>query len=91
MTPAGSPVSGPNGWRYVELEMVSSLNKGDYVELTISLSQPVDDLSFVLHDIDKVRDSWDDTVQVMTPDYTSLSGPGSGATPRSPPARAPSA
>jgi hypothetical protein len=63
-------VSGPNGWRYVELEMVSSLNKGDYVELTISLSQPVDDLSFVLHDIDKVRDSWDDTVQVMTPGYT---------------------
>lgn len=67
-------VSGPNGWRYVELEMVSSLNKGDYVELTISLSQPVDDLSFVLHDIDKVRGGWDDTVQVMTPGYTYVLG-----------------
>ena len=40
-------------WNYIEIEMVSSLNTGDYVELTITLSQAVTGLSFVLHDIDQ--------------------------------------
>lgn len=61
-------------WNYIELEMVSKLDKGDYVELTITLSEPVTGLSFVLHDIDQTKDGWRDTVQVMTGGFTYVLG-----------------
>lgn len=57
-------------WNYIELEMVSRLSEGDYVQLTITLSEPVEGLSFVLHDIDMTSSGWRDTVRVMTGGYT---------------------
>ncbi|HET6671769.1 MAG TPA: hypothetical protein VFG92_00190 [Agromyces sp.] len=57
-------------WNYIELEMVSRLDEGDYVQLTITLSEPVTGLSFVLHDIDATSGGWRDTVRVMTGGYT---------------------
>ena len=73
-------------WNYIELEMVSKLNKGDYVQLTISLSEPVTGLSFVLHDIDKESGAWEDTVHAMTGGFTpqlggNLQGAGTEANP----------
>jgi len=61
-------------WNYIELEMVSQLNAGDYVELTIALSEPVTGLSLVLHDIDQTAGGWRDTVQVMTTGFTYILG-----------------
>ncbi|WP_353808598.1 hypothetical protein [Agromyces sp. SYSU T00194] len=69
-------------WNYIEIEMVSQLNAGDWVELTINLSVPVVGLSFTLHDIDWVDDAWYDTVSVTPAGYTSTPGAnvlGSGA------------
>lgn len=57
-------------WKYIEMEMVSSLRVGDWVQLTINVSQPVTGLSFILHDIDKERSAWVDLVEVETPGYT---------------------
>lgn len=69
-------------WNYLEVQMVSSLNVGDWVELTIAFSSAVQGLSFIIHDIDK-SDSpqnvgWVDNVVVSRPPanaaYTSALG-----------------
>lgn len=61
-------------WNYIELEMTRRLRQGSYVELTITLSQPVEGLSFTLHDIDEVTGSWYDRVRVYTSGYTYARG-----------------
>ena len=53
-------------WNYIAIEMVSPLNTGDYVELTITLSQAVTGLSFILHDLDQTPQGWRDTIYVLT-------------------------
>lgn len=84
----GDPTPGDTGkvartsttpaWNYLELQMVSSLNQGDYVDLTIDFSVPVQGLSFIIHDIDKSGSDWNvawvDNVVVMTGGYTSVLG-----------------
>jgi len=64
----------PTPWNFLEMEMVSQLDVGDWVELTITLSQPVVGLSFTLHDIDWVDGAWYDTVIVTPAGYTSTPG-----------------
>lgn len=75
-------------WNYIEIEMVQSLNAGDYVQLTITLSEPVTGLSFILHDIDmeegRQGTAWVDHVYIDTPGFTyargsNIQGVGSGA------------
>ena len=56
-------------WNYIEIEMLSELNAGDSVTLTLTLSQAVTGLSFTIHDIDKVRNgqnqvAWEDFVEI---------------------------
>ncbi|GAA3633006.1 hypothetical protein GCM10022200_15050 [Microbacterium awajiense] len=61
-------------WNYIELEMTENLSQGSWVQLTITLSEPVEGLSFVLHDIDSVGGQWQDTVEILTTGYTSVNG-----------------
>ncbi|GLI26762.1 hypothetical protein ARHIZOSPH14_10040 [Agromyces rhizosphaerae] len=61
-------------WNYIEIEMVSQLDAGDWVELTITLSVPVVGLSFTLHDIDWVAGAWYDSVSVTPAGYTPTLG-----------------
>lgn len=62
-------------WNYIEMQLVQPLSTGNYIELTISLSEAVTGLSILLHDIDKNRatswaaTNWVDTVVVMTPGF----------------------
>jgi len=55
-------------WNYIEIEMLSELTAGDWVTLTLSLSQAVSGLRFTIHDIDKVRSqgevAWEDFVEI---------------------------
>lgn len=75
----GDPTPGATGtveatvtnpsWNYIEIEMLKQLNAGDWVTLTLTLSQPVTGLSFTIHDIDKVRNNqnqvaWEDFVEI---------------------------
>ncbi len=57
-------------WNYIEVEMLSQLTQGDYVEVTINLSAPVTNLGFRIHDIDKTAEGWNDQVIVVTPGFT---------------------
>ncbi|MCA1305515.1 hypothetical protein ACLD0U_02055 [Microbacterium sp. 2216-1] len=65
-------------WRYLELQLVEDLDGGDWVEMTIALSQPVTGLSFIIHDIDKSRSggrvSWVDEVVVSPAGFTPQRG-----------------
>lgn len=61
-------------WKYIELQMVSNLNKGDYVEITLTFNQPVTGLSFIVHDIDKVSGQWVDEVIINSPSGYTHSG-----------------
>lgn len=82
-------------WNYIEIEMVSGLSQGDWVELTFAFSTPVESLRFTIHDIDKVSGQWLDEVIVSgnnaganTP-YTSalgsnVRGSGTAASPFNP-------
>lgn len=63
-------------WNYIEMEMLSKLDAGDYVQLTLTLSQSVTGFSLLLHDIDSVQGQWQDTVVVDTPGYTLQLGSG---------------
>jgi hypothetical protein len=63
-------------WKYIEIEQLSPLQVGDTVTLTISLSQPVDGLSFIIHDIDSTTNGWRDEVEVLTAGFTYQLGPG---------------
>lgn len=79
----GDPTPGDTGkvaqtstspaWKYIELEMLRP-DKGDYIDLTITLSQPVEGLSFVLHDIDSTAGAFRDTVIVSTSGFTATKG-----------------
>jgi len=52
-------------WNYIEIEMVSKLNQGDWVTVTLTFPQgPVEDLRFTIHDIDKVRSGHDNVAWV---------------------------
>ena len=62
-------------WNYIEIEMLSELNAGDWVTLTLTLSQAVSGLSFTIHDIDKVRNGQN---QVAWEDFVEISGTFSG-------------
>lgn len=80
-------------WNYLELEMERNnndrpLTAGDWVQLTITMSEPVTGLSFIIHDIDSTSSGWRDYINVRTPGYsvnlgnpTNLQGTGSEADP----------
>jgi len=66
-------------WNYLEVEMLEKLEKGDSVTVTVTLSEPVEGLSFLIHDIDstgeknywgKVTWNYQDTVVIPTSGYT---------------------
>ncbi|UNK70099.1 hypothetical protein [Microbacterium sp. H1-D42] len=59
-------------WNYLEMQMSGEVKKDDWIELTITLSEPLTGLSFIIHDIDK--DSWNDTVEVSPGGFTSQRG-----------------
>lgn len=59
-------------WNYLEMQLADSVREGDWIELTIDLSEPVSGLSFIIHDIDK--SDWHDTVQVWPAGFTSARG-----------------
>jgi hypothetical protein len=80
----GDPTPGDTGevartsttpaWNYIEIEMLSPLVKDDSVTVTITLSEPVSNLGFRIHDIDNdTNDSggvaWKDRVVVDTPGF----------------------
>lgn len=59
-------------WNYLTLEMVPGrdrLTSGHWVQLTITLSEPITGLSFIVHDIDSTSGGYLDTVQVLTEGY----------------------
>lgn len=76
----GDPTPGATGrvaatstnpsWNYLELQLVQNLNQGDYVTLTITFTQPVENLSFKIHDIDRVTNQWYDEVVVGPTGFT---------------------
>ncbi|WP_139230886.1 hypothetical protein [Microbacterium sp. cf046] len=65
-------------WNYIEIEMEQNgqrpLTQGDWVQLTITLNQPVTGLSFVIHDIDQTQSGWRDLVNIRTAGYTANLG-----------------
>ena len=65
-------------WNYIEVEMTDPLNAGDYIDVTITLSAAVTNLSFRIHDIDKTGSpqqyGWNDEVWVQTPGFTAVKG-----------------
>jgi hypothetical protein len=65
-------------WNYIEVEMTDPLNAGDYIDVTITLSAAVANLSFRIHDIDKTGSpqqyGWNDEVWVQTPGLTAVNG-----------------
>lgn len=61
-------------WNYLEVEMLQELTKGDSVTVTITLSEPVEGLSFLIHDIDSESKAYQDTVVVGPAGYTSALG-----------------
>jgi hypothetical protein len=67
-------------WKYIELEMVQNLDQGDYVQLTVTFPQAVENLRFTVHDIDKVRNNqgdvaWVDHVVITgTTGYSAVKG-----------------
>lgn len=76
-------------WKYIEIEMVEQLTVGEWVTMTITLSQAVSGLSFILHDIDKVSGQWEDRVEILTPGFTfqlgnNVQGAGTAANPFNP-------
>lgn len=77
-------------FKFIEIQMVSSLNQGDYVELTLTFNQAVSGLSFKIIDIDKSvgpgNVAWVDNVQIVTGGYTyalgsNIQGAGTQANP----------
>lgn len=68
-------------WNYLEMQMSGNVDRNDWVEVTITLSEPVSGLSFIIHDIDE--SSWDDTVEVSPGGFSYARGSnitGSGTT-----------
>jgi hypothetical protein len=61
-------------WNYIEVEMLSPITAGHTVTVTLSLSAPVTNLAFKIHDIDTVSGQWLDQVVVSTPGYTAAKG-----------------
>lgn len=61
-------------WRFIELQMVSPLTAGKYIDVTLTFNQPVTGLSFVIHDIDKSQNQWVDQIIVMTPGFSFTAG-----------------
>ena len=65
-------------WNYIEVEMTDPLNAGDYIDVTITLSAAVTNLSFRIHDIDKTGSTqqygWNDEVWVQTPGFSAVKG-----------------
>ena len=66
-------------FNFLEIQMVSSLDQGDYVELTITINGgPVTGLSFKIIDIDKSvgpgNVAWVDNIWVRTPGFTFTRG-----------------
>lgn len=78
------------GWNYLESEMISPLNAGDWVQLNITIvGGPVSGLSFIVHDIDKVQGAWTDNVIVTPAGFTfalggNIQGAGTGGNPFNP-------
>ncbi|MCI1748710.1 MAG: hypothetical protein LKI24_11870 [Acidipropionibacterium sp.] len=81
-------------WNYLEVQMVSPLGKGDSVTVTITLSEPVEGLSLLIHDLDSNSTGgwsntqwlWQDTVVVNTSGFTyqkgdSITGTGTSTDP----------
>lgn len=68
--------SPPNSWNYIEIEMVSPLTAGATVTVTLTLTAPVENLSFVLHDIDSSSGGWRDEVVVITAGSSAALGSG---------------
>jgi hypothetical protein len=65
-------------WNYIEVEMLETLSQGDFVDVTITLSAPVTNLGFRIHDIDKTGSTqqygWNDEVFVQTAGFTFVRG-----------------
>lgn len=86
-----SQVTGPPSWNYIELQLVQSLNAGDWVEITLTFASPVTGLSFMIHDIDKSRSTngnvhWVDEVIVSPGGFsytpgTAIVGAGTSGSP----------
>ena len=62
-------------WRYVELEMLNP-QANWRIDVTITLSQAMENLRFQLHDIDSRSRGFQDTVRIVTPGYTLALGAG---------------
>ncbi|MEJ1089332.1 hypothetical protein WDU99_13505 [Microbacterium sp. Mu-80] len=59
-------------WSYIEMQMSGRVDRNDWVELTFHLSEPVEGLSFIIHDIDK--SNWIDTAYVSPAGFTASRG-----------------
>jgi hypothetical protein len=80
----GDPTPGDTGevaatstvppWNYIEVEMLQPLGQGDTVTVIITLTAPVTNLSFRIHDIDKTAQGWNDHVIVNTVGFTYVRG-----------------
>ena len=73
---AADPTTLP--WNYIEVEMTDPLNAGDYIDVTITLSAAVTNLSFRIHDIDKTgaqqKSAGTTRCWVQTPGFTFVQG-----------------
>lgn len=61
-------------WNYIEVEMLAPIDQGDSIQVTISLTEAVENLTFKIHDIDGLSGQWQDTVRVDTAGFTFVPG-----------------
>lgn len=64
---------------YVEVEMVgtggnNSITQGHFIDVTITLSQAMENLSFTIHDIDSRQSGYRDDIILVTPGGTATKG-----------------
>lgn len=72
-------------WNYLEVQLGGRVDEGDWIDVTISLSEPVTGLSFLIHDIDR-SSTWDDEVVVSPAGFgydrgTNIVGVGTSSSP----------
>lgn len=69
-----------SNFSYVELEMCAPITAGNYIDATLTFSEPVEKLGYFLHDIDSDAGGYQDTVVITTPGFTRAFAPGTSLT-----------
>ncbi|HEX4471803.1 MAG TPA: hypothetical protein VH085_07535 [Nocardioides sp.] len=63
------------GWSYLMLHHAKGMRQGDIITLTLSLDDPVENLTLTVTDIDKIKGEWIDQVYTSPVAIASAQGP----------------